>query len=339
MAAGAGVMLDAARERLRLLGLSDAQIEAAENENVIGDHVTLHTPTGGVVIAKNARQGSYVAEGDRIYTIADLSQVWVILEAYESDLPWLRYGQTVSFRTEAFGDQTFEGTIAFIDPTLDAQRRTVRVRVNVNNEAGDLRSGMFVRGRVSAAVASAGRVIAEELAGKWISPMHPEIVRDEPGDCPVCGMALVRAEELGYATATQGGGEAPLVIPDTAVLRTGQRGVVYVKVSGEADAVFEGREVQLGPRGDGFFVVTAGLDEGDLVVTRGNFQIDSALQLQGQGQASMMNPHGGPSGAVHAHHGMPQQAGPGSPQRTTTRPSTTQPSTTQPMDHGGHDEQ
>ena len=291
------------RERLRLLGMTPEQIEATEARGVTGDHVTLYAPIGGVVIDKHARQGSYVKEGDAIYTIADLSRVWVVAEAYESDLPWLRYGQTVQFRTEAFGDEPFEGTIAFIDPLLDRQRRTARVRVNVDNEERRLRPGMFVRASVRATVAAGGRVVAPELAGKWISPMHPEVVSDRPGNCTVCGMALVPAEELGYAAASAEDEQAPLVVPASAVLRTGRRGIVYVKTTEKSEPVFEGREVELGARGERFFIVRAGLREGEQVVVRGNFQIDSAIQIQAR--PSMMSPAGSgaasPAGQGHDH--------------------------------------
>ena len=70
----------------------------------------------GIVIHKNAQEGMYVDTGTRIYTIADLSELWVKLDAYESDLPWLRYGQEVEFTTEAYPGEVFTGTIAFIDP-------------------------------------------------------------------------------------------------------------------------------------------------------------------------------------------------------------------------------
>ncbi len=140
--------LNATRERLRLFGLTQKHIESAEAGEFKGDHITLYAPIGGIVIEKNAKQGSYVKEGDRIYTIADLSKVWVMLEAYESDLPWLRHGQKVRFTVQPFGDEVFEGTIAFVAPVLDRQQRTVQVCVNVDNADGRLRPGMFVRGAV-----------------------------------------------------------------------------------------------------------------------------------------------------------------------------------------------
>ena len=135
------------------------------------------------------------------------------------------------------------------------------------------------------------------LAGKWISPMHPEIVRDGPGACPVCGMALVRAEDLGFAPATEE--SEPLVIPATAPLVTGERAVVYVEVGSAGRPAFEGREVVLGPRAGDWYVVRSGLAEGERVVVEGNFKIDSALQIQAR--PSMMSPRGGGVEVGHDH--------------------------------------
>lgn len=298
-------VLDSARERLRLLGLTPEQVAAAEagrvTEDQNADHVTLYAPAGGVVIEKHAKPGSYVNEGDRLYTIADLSRVWVMLEAYESDLPWLRYGQEVEFTVAGMGDEIFTGRIAFLDPMLNPQTRTLGVRVNVDNADGRMRPGVFVRAGVLSKVAEAGRVMDPELAGKWISPMHPEVIRDAPGECSVCGMDLVPAETLGYESNEAI--TAPLIVPDSAVLRTGTRGVVYVQTQTEPNPRFEGRTVELGPSGEGFVIVREGLAEGDLVVTRGNFQIDSALQIQAQ--PSMMNPAPAPGSDTAS-----EQAGP-----------------------------
>jgi len=280
--------VDAVREKLRLWGLTASQIRKIETRGTGEDHITIYSPMSGIVVRKHAKEGMYVQTGTSIYTIADLSRVWVVLHAFETDLAWLRYGQPVTFTVEAIPGQSLEGTIAFIDPVLNDKRRTVRVRVNVPNPDAMLRPGMFVRGRVTAKVAAGGKVMDEALAGKWISPMHPEIVKDSPGQCDVCGMPLVRAEELGYVSPASDAA-VPLVIPATAPLITGRRAVVYVRLPGEADAapVFEGRQVILGPRAGNHYIVEGGLEEGELVVTRGNFKIDSALQINAK--PSMMS--------------------------------------------------
>ena len=97
----------AARDKLRLAGLTADQIAQLEKTGKPQERVTIYSPTSGVVIHKNAQEGMYVKTGSRVFTIADLSSVWVQLDAYESDLQWLRAGQAVSFATEAFPGEAF----------------------------------------------------------------------------------------------------------------------------------------------------------------------------------------------------------------------------------------
>ncbi len=282
-------MVEAAREKLRLWGLTPEQIKGVEQRGTAADHVTIYAPTGGIVIQKNAQEGMYVKTGSRIYTIADLSQVWVSLDAYESDLQWLKYGQTVTFTAESYPGETFAGTISFIHPVLNEATRTVKVRVNMPNEDGRLKPGMFVRAEAQASVATGGRIMDTALAGKWISPMHPEIVKDEPGSCDVCGMPLVRAESLGYVGQGPTADDKPLVIPATAPLLTGKRAIAYVEIANKEKPTYEGREIVLGPRAGDYYLVREGLSEGERVVTHGAFKIDAELQIQAK--PSMMTPH------------------------------------------------
>jgi Cu(I)/Ag(I) efflux system membrane fusion protein len=276
------------------------QIKEIESRDKPADHMMIYAPMGGIVIEKFKQQGDRVNTGERIYTVADLSHLWVRLHAFESDLMWLRYGQTATFTTDAYPGEEFVGRIAFIDPVLDDRTRTVNVRVNIDNTEGKLKPDMFVRGIVKAKVAAGGRVIDADLEGKWISPMHPEIVKDEPGTCDICGMPLVRAESLGYVAARTAGLEKPLVIPVSAALITGTRAIVYVEDPKAKEPTFEGREIVLGPRAGDYYLVRSGLHEGELVVTSGNFKIDSALQILAK--PSMMTPEGGGGGGQH-HHG------------------------------------
>ncbi|MBU1908825.1 MAG: efflux RND transporter periplasmic adaptor subunit [Verrucomicrobia bacterium] len=289
-AADSASLLDATRERLRLWGLTAEQIAEIEHSGRVRDHVTFYAPIGGIVVEKEAREGQYVETGTRLFTVADLTRVWVVLDAYESDLSWLRYAQEVEFQAEAYPGETFKGVIVFIDPLLDPTTRTVKVRVNVPNADGRLKPGMFVRAVVHATVNAEGQVVRSDLKGKWISPMHPEIVKDGPGTCDVCGMPLVPAEDLGYASTDEAAAVPPLVIPASAPLLTGKRAVVYVALP-LREGAYEGREVVLGPRAGDTFIVREGLQEGEQVVINGAFKIDSSLQIQGK--PSMMAPEGG----------------------------------------------
>ena len=92
--------------------------------------------------------------------------------------------------------ESFAGTVSFIDWVVDHKTRTIKVRLNVDNSSGRLKPGMFVRAEAKSTLTAGGRIMAPSLEGKWISPMHPEIVKDAPGSCDICGMDLVPAEDL-----------------------------------------------------------------------------------------------------------------------------------------------
>jgi Cu(I)/Ag(I) efflux system membrane fusion protein len=116
--------------------------------------------------------------------------------------------------------------------------------------------------------------------------MHPDVVKNGPGSCDICEMPLETPESLGFAAA-KAPYQQPLVVPASAVLITGTRAIVYVKGEDPNKPSFEGRQVRLGPRAGEYYIVESGLEEGQSVVTKGNFKIDSALQIQAK--PSMMN--------------------------------------------------
>lgn len=140
--------LDAARERLRLLGVPSGEVRTMERAAKPSERVRIRTPFGGTVIERVATQGSYVETGSGLYRVADLSTLWVQLDAYESDLPVLKAGQQVSLRVDALPGEVFQGTVTFVDPVLDPQTRTARVRIEVKNQDRRLRPGMFVEASV-----------------------------------------------------------------------------------------------------------------------------------------------------------------------------------------------
>ncbi|MEQ8763392.1 MAG: efflux RND transporter periplasmic adaptor subunit [Planctomycetota bacterium] len=275
-----------AREKLLLWGMTEEQVAEIEARGSANDHVMITSPASGVVIDKRVDEGAYVETGTPIYRIADLEHLWVRLDAYEQDLPWLRYGQKVVLEVEALPGQTFEGVISYIDPFIHEHTRTAKVRVNVDNSRGRLKPGMFVRAVVAARLGAGGLVQGRALQGKWVSPMHPEIVKDSPGDCDICGMDLVPAESLGLVSQ-EGSGPLPLVVPASSVLITGKRAVAYVEVPGMDRPTYEGREVVLGPRAGDDIIVESGLEEGELIVVHGAFRIDSSMQIRAK--PSMMS--------------------------------------------------
>ncbi len=299
--------LEASREKLRLYGLTPDQIAKAERGEMTDDRFTVYSPIGGIVTHLQVFEGEYVQTGSPIAMVADLSRLWLEMEAYESQLPLLRWGQRVTFTVESHPGETFDGRVSFIEPIVDDHTRTAAVRVAVDNADGRLKPGMFATAVARTRLSAGGSVLSDELAGKWVSPMHPDFVYDQPGACEVCGMDLVRAEDLGVV-GDPASYDEPLVVPKTAVLVTGTRAVVYLKVPNTEKPTFEGREVVLGPRAGDFYLVREGLRAGDEVVTNGMFKIDSAMQIAAK--PSMMMPGGGGGGGGHAGHGgQPMAAG------------------------------
>lgn len=276
---------EVAREKLRLWDLLPEQIESILISGQPQDRFEIKAPASGVVVEKKVSEGDYVKTGEPLFRIVDLSELWLTLNAYESDLFWLRYGQEVTFTVEAYPGETFMGLISFIDPELNPVTRTIPIRVIVPNAEQKLKPGMFVRGVVESRITESGTVYAPDLTGKWMCPMHPQVIKDVSSTCDLCGMDLVPAETLGYASKRYT--EAPVVIPVAAVLRTGKRSVVYVELPDTERPSYEGREVVLGPKAGDVFVVESGLSAGERVVINGAFKIDSALQIQAK--PSMMS--------------------------------------------------
>lgn len=284
-------LLEGSREKLRLLELTPQQIEGIEKQAAPSDHITLYAPMDGVVTHRNVSEGDYVKTGQPLFAVADLKSLWMNAEAFESDLQWLHFAQEIEFTVEALPGRTFSGRVAYIDQQIDPMRRVAKVRVNVTNEDLVLKPGMFATAVVDVKVAADGSVIDPDLAGKWISPMHPEVIQDGPGQCTICGMDLVPAEELGFIRSGDTTHKNPLLIPASAILRTGNRAVTYVRLTDKSEPSFEGRELVLGPRVGDYFIVESGLTEGELVVSRGAFKLDSELQIKAK--PSMMNANAG----------------------------------------------
>ena len=274
------------RDKLRLLGLTDKQIEAIEQEGKLQKYLTIYAPIGGTVIQKTASEGSYVKASTPIYTIVDLSQLWVKLDIYPSNLSWIRYGQKVIMTTDAYPGQEFSGTIVFIDPMLHSDTQSIKVRVNLANPDGKLKPKLFIRTRIRVQLDAQGEAIGPTLANKWICLMHPEILKLTEGICDICEMKLINAESSPYGRQ-KNHSQNPLIIPDTAPLITGRRAIVYVELPNQERPKFEGREIILGPRAGKHYIVLEGLTEGERVVTHGNFKIDSALQIHAK--PSMMS--------------------------------------------------
>lgn len=301
---------DATRRRLRLLGLPDATLDAIEEGGEARDHLDIYANVGGTVIQKHVGAGDYVKTGQPLFTVVGLSNVWAVLDVFEQDAGAVFIGQQVDVAVPSLPGETFRGFVSFVDPVLDEQRRVVRVRVDLPNEDGRLKPGTFVDAHVLVELTSEGRVHDPIPPGAWYSPTHPFHFQAEPGTCPHSGVALVQ-KPGDPAGRTEAG--PVLLAPRSAVLEGGDRQLVYVMTQepGPVEdgrerwpAIYEPREVRTGFRVGDRVVVLAGLEETDLVVTRGQFLIDSQLQLTGK--PSLMIPEAAGARAAtdpHAGHG------------------------------------
>lgn len=330
----AKVTLESARTKLQLLGILPAQIAELEKNRKEHTHLTIYAPIGGTIIEKMAREGMYVQEGDPLYRIAELDPIWLYLDIFEADVGWVRPGQKVDVRVEAYPGELFHGTVVFVDPFLNDQSRTVKVRVNLNNADRRLKPAMYASATIRVRLQSDGKPEPTGLEGKYLCPMHPEVIKDEPGLCPICEMELERVPTLPGREASESASspehlrEAPpgtvLAVRASAVLDTGRRQIVYRK---NPDGAFELLELTIGPRADitdengrsvSYFPVIQGVHPGDAVVIRGGFMLDSQRQIEGmpsllyQSGQSTANLHSG-----HGDHAEGPSAKPNSPSKST----------------------
>ncbi len=229
-------IISAARDKLRQWKFTDGQIAEIESSGKVKSVFDVAASVSGVVTAKKVNMGDYVQQGSALYEIADLSQVWALFDAYETDLSWISKGDKVTFTLQSLPGKEFRGVISFIDPVINAQTRVAQLRVDVGNSGSVLKPGMFITGYVKTRLATKGNSV---------------------------------------------------IIPQSAVLWTGTRSIVYIKVPGASQPTFLMREITLGPDLGSSYVVLDGLDEGEEIVTNGTFNIDASAQLMGK--PSMMN--------------------------------------------------
>ncbi|MCA9192057.1 MAG: efflux RND transporter periplasmic adaptor subunit [Planctomycetales bacterium] len=277
-------LAEMARENLSELGMTEEQINELAQGGKPQSRIRIKSPQAGTVIEKTAVEGDYVKTGQKLYRIADLSSVWLMLDLFPDEAATVRFGQLVEAEIQSLPGEVFQGRVSFIDPTVNRRTRTVRVRVEIMNTTGRLRPGDFATARIAVPAIATELVYDPALAGKYISPMHPQIIRDEPGNCPYCDMELIPTRELGFSAEPLPEQEV-VTVPRDAVLLTGSSAVIYVETE---PGRFEIRRVTVGPMTDREVIVLDGLDAGETIAIQGNFLIDSQMQLAGN--ASLMDP-------------------------------------------------
>lgn len=215
-------LLMAARRRLELWDISDTQINAVLRTGKPKRTLTLHAPASGVVLEKHVVAGEAIQPGQTLYTIADLSDVWIDVALREADAGAVRTGSAVSARFAAYPGRPVAGRVAYVYPTLDSTARTVRARVEVANPDGRLKPGMYA-------------TVALETPAR-----------------------------------------TALTVPTSAVVRTGERTLVFVDMGGGR---LMPQEVETGRVASEYTEVLSGLEPGQLVVTSAQFLLDSESNL------------------------------------------------------------
>lgn len=228
--AGSSNLLAAAMRRLQLWDISDAQIQQILATGEVQRTLTLHAPSSGVVIEKNVVVGQSVEMGQNLYTIADLSVVWVEAELRENEAGNVREGTRATLEFAAFAGRPFAGRVQYVYPTVQEASRTIKARIAVENPGARIKPGMY---------------------------------------------ATVR-----FTTPSR----AVLSVPSAAIIRTGERSLVFVDMG---DGRLMPQEIETGSVGDEFVEVLAGLEPGQRVVTSAQFLLDSESNL-GEVMKAMM---------------------------------------------------
>lgn len=288
------LIANAARLKLRRYGISDEVIEQIASSGKAQERLVITAPRAGTVVEKMVDAYAPVMMGMPLYKIADLSSIWIHLAIHEQDLALVRPGQTVSVTSDTWPGERFNGRVTLVEPSLDPETRTARARVVLADEQQRLRPGMYVLGEIAVPLVVDGSPGPTGVEGRWTCPMHPDVLTDAAGTCPVCAMALEQIPAL----KTMVDARQPLAIPAQAVLSLGTRDLVYAVVG---PGRFRPVAVELGARAGDWWLVRRGLEEGQQIVTRGAFLLDSEAQIRGL--PSLLAPTGGGAATGHEQHG------------------------------------
>lgn len=163
--------VEAARQRLLILGLTPEQVGTLTSPSQIVSTIVVPAPIDGVITARSANLGQVVAMGMELLAVTDLSEVWVVGDLYEQDFEAVRVGSTAVVTAAAYPGMTLRGRVSYIDPRVDAQARTAKARVEVPNADGRLRLGMYVAVTFSG-TASGRAVVVPRAAVQAIGDRH-----------------------------------------------------------------------------------------------------------------------------------------------------------------------
>ena len=224
-------LYQASKDKLSLWKLSAAQIAEIERSGQVKERMDIFADQSGIVLQKNVSVGDYVSMGAVLFTVTNLNSLWLLLDVYESDLPFVALGDEIQFTVAGKPGETLNAKVTFVDPLINANTRAASVRAEIRNVDNTLKPEMFVTARVQ--------------------------------------------------TRTTGS-LAEVMVPRTAVLWSGKRSIVYVKVPNASLPEFVMREVTLGNRLGENYQIASGLKAGEEIVSYGAFALDASAQLSGK---------------------------------------------------------
>ena len=186
----------AARQRLLLLGLAPKEAAELRSAGQVVSEVSVRAPADGVVIARGVNSGQVVATGQELFVVTDLATVWVVGDAYEKDFAAVRVGDETTIDVPAYPGTMLRGRVAYIDPRVDTQTRTAKVRVEVSNPQGLLRLGMFVTLNLQTAAGGAPVTVVPRSAVQSVGERTVVFVPVPDGE----GRFVERPVRLGQAS-------------------------------------------------------------------------------------------------------------------------------------------
>ncbi len=223
IAQNAKSLLEVTRQRFSLWDITPDHIQDLEQTGKVLRTLPLHAPSSGYVLHMAVREGMHVTPAMELYTLADLSSVWVLADVYEYEIPLVELGQEARVTLSYFPGQTFKGKVTYVYPILETKTRTVKVRFELPNPGWKIKPGMFAN----------------------------------------VDLQIPRGKRL--------------VVPTTAVLDSGTEQLVFID---QGQGMFEPRRVTVGVRTRDAYEILEGIKHGELVVTRGNFLVDSESNLK-----------------------------------------------------------
>ena len=232
-------LYEASKEKLRQWKLTDDQISKIETSDVVQNNFDVLSNTSGTVTARRVNNGDHVSLGTVLFDIADLSKVWIMFDAYESDLQFLHIGEKLSFNLQALPGTDFTGKIIFIDPVIDPVNRVAKVRVETGNQAGKLKPEMFATGIVSSTLTEyTDNVVIPKSSVLWTGKRSVVYVKQPGSEEPVF---KIREVELGPML-----GESYVIMSG---LSEGEEIVTNGTFSVDAAAQLEGKPSMMNPMG------------------------------------------------------------------------------------------